>query len=391
MISVTEALALVDQHTFPFPVENQKLELTLGSTLGKDVHAPISLPTFRQSSMDGYAFIQDGQTELTLIGESKAGDHQNFKIQKGEAVRIFTGALVPDQADTIVMQEHVEQTENGIKILKMPPVNSNVREIGEQIQAGDLALKAGTRINVPIIGFLGGFGLGTVPIIRKPSVSILVTGNEIQSGKAELDSGKIFESNSLMIKLALNSMGIQVNEVLTAPDNQESTVEAIKAGLASDVLIISGGISVGDYDFVQKALAQNEVEEIFYKVNQKPGKPFWFGKKEGKYVFALPGNPASTLMCFLVYVAPAIKKMHSGSPINLSLQQARLADSIQNNFGKTLFLLAKEENGSISLLPKQASSMLISFSQCNAILVFPADQQSLEAGVTVNYFPINRS
>ena len=391
MISVSEALALVDQHTQTLSVEMIPLDLAMGSTLGADIFAPISLPSFRQSSMDGYAFIHDGQHELMLIGESKAGDFQNFLIQKGEAVRIFTGALVPDQADTVVMQEHVEKTENGIRILKMPPKNSNVRAIGEQIQAGDLALKSGTRINIPIIGFLGGFGLKGIPVIRKPSVSILVTGNEIQSGQQQLEAGKIFESNSLMLKLALESMGVVVKQVLTASDSQEETRNAIETGLNSDVLIISGGISVGDYDFVKEALEKNEVKEVFYKVNQKPGKPFWFGKKDQKYVFALPGNPASTLMCFLVYVAPAILKMHSDMPIGLSLQQGNLETTIQNNFGKTLFLLAKEQNGSIELLPKQASSMLISFSQSNAILVFPADQEELKAGETIHYFPINRS
>ncbi|MFT4854883.1 MAG: molybdopterin molybdotransferase [Algoriphagus sp.] len=390
MISVSEALALVDQHTQTLSVEMIPLDLAMGSTLGADIFAPISLPSFRQSSMDGYAFIHDGQHELMLIGESKAGDFQNFLIQKGEAVRIFTGALVPDQADTVVMQEHVEKTENGIRILKMPPKNSNVRAIGEQIQAGDLALKSGTRINIPIIGFLGGFGLKGIPVIRKPSVSILVTGNEIQSGQQQLEAGKIFESNSLMLKLALESMGVVVKQVLTASDSQEETRNAIETGLNSDVLIISGGISVGDYDFVKEALEKNEVKEVFYKVNQKPGKPFWFGKKDQKYVFALPGNPASTLMCFLVYVAPAILKMHSDMPIGLSLQQGNSEINIQNNFGKTLFLLAKEQNGSIELLPKQASSMLISFSQSNAILVFPADQEELKAGETIYYFPINR-
>jgi molybdopterin molybdotransferase len=390
MISVSEALVLVDQHTQAQSVEMIPLDLAMGSTLGLDIYAPINLPSFRQSSMDGYAFIYDGQSELKLIGESKAGDFQNFSIKEGEAVRIFTGALVPDQADTVVMQEHVEQTENGIRILKMPPKNFNVRPIGEQIKAGDIALKVGTRINVPIIGFLGGFGLKEVPVIRKPSVSILVTGNEIQSGEEQLDPGKIFESNSLMLKIALESMGIVVSQVLTASDSQVDTRKAIETGLDSDVLIISGGISVGDYDFVKEGLENNEVEEVFYKVNQKPGKPFWFGKKGQKYVFALPGNPASTLMCFLVYVAPAIQKMQSGMPIGLSLQQGTLAASIQNNFGKTLFLLAKEENGSIELLPKQASSMLISFSMSNAILVFPAELEELKSGEIVNYFPINR-
>ncbi|MDG1276251.1 MAG: molybdopterin molybdotransferase MoeA [Algoriphagus sp.] len=390
MISVTEALSLIDQNTSKLEVVSQPIQTVLGSTLGADVYAPISLPPFRQSSMDGYAFIHTGLTDLEIIGESKAGDSVEISLLKNQTVRIFTGARVPDLADTVVMQEHVEKTENGIRILKMPERFANVRPIGEQIEKGSLALHEGIKINAPLIGFLAGFGLTLVPVIAKPRVSIIVTGNEIQSLDQPLSVGKIYESNSLMIQQAIENMGIPVHQIIQCRDDQNATIEAISKGLESDILIVSGGISVGDYDFVEEALLSNGVKQIFYKVNQKPGKPLWYGKKGEKQVFALPGNPASTMMCFLIYVAPALRKMISGLPIQMNFQKGILKKAVENKFGKALFLLSTEENGEIEVLQKQASSMLISFAMANAILFFPPDQLEIRKGESVSFLPINR-
>ena len=390
MISVIEALTLIDQNTSKLEVVSQPIQTVLGCTLGADVYAPISLPPFRQSSMDGYAFIYTGLTDLEIIGESKAGDSLEIPLSKNQAVRIFTGARVPDLADTVVMQEHVEETKNGIRILKMPERFANVRSIGEQIEKGSLALQKGIKINAPLIGFLAGFGLTVVPVIAKPTVSIIVTGNEIQALDQPLSEGKIYESNSLMIQQAIEAMGISVDQIIQCRDDQDATIEAISKGLKSDILIVSGGISVGDYDFVEEALESNGVKQIFYKVNQKPGKPLWYGKKGEKQVFALPGNPASTMMCFLIYVAPALRKMMSGLPIQMNFQNRILKKAVQNKFGKALFLLSTEENGEIEVLQKQASSMLISFALANAILFFPPDQLEIQKGESVSFLPINR-
>jgi len=390
MISVTEALARIDQHVSALETIIQPIHTVLGATLGADIFAPFSLPGFRQSSMDGYAFIHGSHQELALVGESKAGDSTEIPILPHQAVRIFTGARVPDLADTVVMQEHVEKTEIGIRILTMPERLANVRPIGEQIEKGSLAVQKGIQINPALIGFLAGFGMTSVPVIAKPTVSIIVTGNEILALDQPLSEGKIYESNSLMLQQAIQAMGITVNQIIKSPDDPQSTAAAIAKGLESDVVIVSGGISVGDFDFVEEGMHRNGVQEVFYKVNQKPGKPFWYGKKGEKQAFALPGNPGSTMTCFMIYVAPALRKMMSGLPISFNFQQGILKKTIQNKFGKALFLLSSEENGELEVLQKQASSMLISFALANAILFFPADQVELVAGESVSFLPINR-
>lgn len=391
LISVEKALELVRLHTTTLPKTTIKLSESFGYFLAEDISAPISLPPFRQSSMDGYAFRSGEQTVFEVVGESKAGDAVDFNLEENQAVRIFTGARVPDQADTVVMQEHVRVDGKKISIQKMPEKSTNVREIGEQVKAGDSILSAGTKINESIIGFLASFGLTEVLVFSKPKITIIVTGNELQEAGTPLKPGSVYESNSIMLKAALQSRGFEIVRILKVEDDLESTTNAIAEGLSDDMLLISGGISVGDYDFVNEALQINGVQEIFYKVNQKPGKPLWYGKTEKTLVFALPGNPASSLTCFLIYTLSALKIM-SGSPdMDLNFQTGVLKHRTFNKLGKTIFVLAKEKSGEIEIFEKQASSMLISYALGNALVMIPYEKEILAAGESVQFLPINRN
>lgn len=391
MISVQEALAFVKQHSEVLPSRSIKLEDSFGSFLARDVIAPVSLPSFRQSAMDGYAFRFGESKELELIGECKAGDSVDFDLNENQAVRIFTGARVPDRADTVVIQEYVERNGNRLLINKLPKKYANIRPVGEQTKAGETVLKAGTKINEAIIGFLANFGLTEIQVYNKPKITLIVTGNELQEPGTILKPGCIYESNAIMLSSALKSRGFVDVQIKRVDDDLESTKKAIAEGLKADLLLLSGGISVGDYDFVKDALLANDVKEIFYKVNQKPGKPLWFGKTEKTLVFALPGNPASSLNCFLVYVFPAIQKMAGKPEFELNFQQAKLKADTANNQGKTIFLLAVEKNGELEILDKQASSMLISFSNGNAIVMLPETKEMYMTGEIVSYLPINRN
>ncbi|WP_439489347.1 molybdopterin molybdotransferase MoeA [Algoriphagus sp.] len=391
MISVSEALDLIKAHVAKLPAVKMPLRDSYGCFLAEDLVAPISLPPFRQSAMDGYAFRSGGDVALEIIGECKAGDTGSFELEVGHAVRIFTGAPVPDSADTVVMQEHV-QAENGrITIQTMPEKGTNVREIGEQIQAGEHVLSASTKINDSIIGFLASFGITEVLVFNKPKITLIVTGNELQEPGTPLKPGAIYESNAIMLESALKSRGYGSVRILKVQDDLESTIKVVAQGLESDMLLISGGISVGDYDFVNESLQANGVREIFYKVNQKPGKPIWFGKKEEKLVFALPGNPASSLTCFLIYALSALKIMTGNPDFDLDFQTGRLKHRTFNKFGKTLFILGSEIKGELEIYPKQASSMLISYALGNALVLVPAEKEVLEAGEKVLYLPINRN
>ena len=180
-------------------------------------------------------------------------------------------------------------------------------------------------------------------------------------------------------------------QILKVADDLEATKKSVALGLEADVLLLSGGISVGDYDFVNEALQANGVQEIFYKVNQKPGKPLWFGKKQDKLVFALPGNPASSLTCFLIYALSALKIMSGNPDVDLNFQTGVLKHPTFNKFGKTLFILGTETNGEVEIYPKQASSMLISYALGNALVLIPEDLEVLNAGESVQFLAVNRN
>ncbi|MEN2280796.1 gephyrin-like molybdotransferase Glp [Algoriphagus sp. SE2] len=385
MISVFEALSIIDKNTDVLEPVVLPLAEVNGYTLAQDVEAPINLPPFRQSAMDGYAFKHGKNLEFQLKGESKAGDFVEFEIGETDCIRIFTGARVPDQVDTVVMQEHIEKTASGIHILKMPEKGTNVRPVGEQIKKGEIVLKRGTRINAAIIGFLAGLGISEVLVTNIPKVSLIVTGNELQEPGTELKPGSVYESNKIMLESALKLENVEIIHSKHVLDDKESTFRAIQEALKADIVLISGGISVGDYDYVKESLERNGVEEKFYKVNQKPGKPLWYGKKGEKHVFALPGNPASSLTCFLIYVTAAIRKMNGTAEININLKKGILKGNYVNKFNKALFLQAFENGGELEVYPKQASSMLVSFTQSNAFLFVPEDVKEIHAGEEVKY------
>jgi molybdopterin molybdotransferase len=391
MISVSEALELIKTHTRQLVPVKVTLREAYGYFLVEEVFAPISLPSFRQSSMDGYAFRWGAQNTFEVVGECKAGDVREFELAQNHAVRIFTGARIPDQADTVVMQENVLLSGEHIFIQKIPEKFNFVRAVGEQVMAGDKILPAGAKINDSIIGLLAGFGITEVLVFRKPTITLIVSGNELQEAGSPLKLGAIYESNSIMLESALKSRGFDSIRTLKIQDDLEATIDAIVDGLEDEVVLISGGISVGAYDFVKEALKANGVEEIFYKVNQKPGKPLWFGKKGETLVFALPGNPASSLTCFLIYALSALKIMIGNTDFNLDFQTGVLKHDTFNRFGKTIFILATEKNGQLEIFDKQASSMLISYALGNALVMIPNDKELLAAGESVQYLPINRN
>ena len=389
MINVSEALAIVADNSSNMPIQKIPVHKALGYVLAETLYSPIDMPPFRQSAMDGYAFIHSEKHQYDIVGISQAGDHSKIKLNEKEAVRIFTGAFVPNNADTVVMQEHVMANENSILITNMPEQFSNVRAKGEQIRKEEVVFEANTLITPAAIGFLACLGITEVEVYKKPKVAILVTGNELVKSGKKLAKGKIYESNSVMLQAALQTIGIKKTKVYTVKDNLKATKKALKNILSKfDIVLISGGISVGDYDFVKEALLSNGVEELFYKINQKPGKPMFFGSKNDTLVFALPGNPASSLTNFYIYVFPAIKNRMGFSDIHLPKLVRKLNADIHNTTGKTLFLKALYDETNVTVLDGQASSMLNSFAIANSLLIVPNDTENLKKGELVTLLPI---
>jgi molybdopterin molybdotransferase len=381
MISVVEAKQIIQENIITLPPVKMHLLQAAGMVLAEDVLASINIPSYNQSSMDGYAFSLDHwkvSNSLKIKGEMAAGSSETFTLSPGNAVRIFTGAAVPPGADTVVMQEKTK-IENDYLVIEDENIlqGSNVRPKGSEIKAGDLALAKETLLMPAAIGFLAGMGVTDVLVYPHPSVSIIVTGNELQTPGQPLLHGQVYESNSYTLQAALKQMNIAEVKMYRAEDELEKVKKVLKeALLQSDIIFLTGGVSVGDYDFVGAAAAQNGVEKLFHKIKQRPGKPFYFGKKarlsgevgqEIKLVFGLPGNPASVLTCFYEYVEPALKKI-ALQKTALQVMQVPLAKTFKKAAGLTHFLKGFYDGKKVAALHAQESYRLSSFANANCLI-----------------------
>ena len=373
MISIKEAITSIKLNVDPLLKKTTKsVEKAGGYILFEDIYSPINMPPFRQSAMDGYALnLHDGLT-YTLIGEVKAGDGHQPDLKIGDAVRIFTGAPVPDSANSIMMQEKVKSDGNFITIEHQISIEHNIRPFGEQVRAGDIALKKGTKLTPAAIGYLISLGIKTVSVFKKPNIAIVTTGNELIEAGQKLSYGKIYESNSKMLLSAVYGLKFYDVTLHKVEDVYSKTVEKLNAVIKeNDLVLITGGISVGDYDFVGKALKELEVEELFYKVKQKPGKPLFYGKKGDTQIFALPGNPAAALSCFYVYVYIALQKMMNRDILELPRIEAISKSNFEKKGDRPQFLKAIYKNGEVEILEGQNSSMLQTFALSNALVYAP--------------------
>ena len=369
MISVADALKLINISITPLRSETIALKDALGYTLSETVYSKINMPPFDQSAMDGYALNGSNTNTFKIIGEIQAGDNTSkIDLKEGEAVRIFTGGMVPKTATTVVKQEITERIEHNVVILEAFEAGTNIRYTAEQINVGELALKKGAQLNAAAIGFLAMLGVASVSVFRKPKVRVLITGNELIAVGKELAPGQIYESNSATLIAALQELSIDA-EAITVSDDYGATYECIQRLLwECDILISSGGISVGDYDFVGKALRANGVREVFYKVKQKPGKPLLYGTSETCHVFALPGNPASALTGLYLYVYPAIYKMMGREQSGLTRRKVRINQAYSKTTTMTHFLKGFVHDTEVELLENQSSAMLNSFAAANCLI-----------------------
>lgn len=392
MITVNEAKTKVKSATNKLSITTQQVVDSQCFYLAEDVIAPVSIPLFNQSAMDGYAFrFEDMNTPLTIVDEIPAGDIREVNISKGEAVRIFTGSKVPASCDTVVMQELIE-LQDGKLIIKDEGLKfgGNVRNKGNQLKKGDVALKKGTAINAGSVGFLSALGLTSISVYQQPKTAIIATGSELIKPGQELKDGQIYESNTVMLEAALKKRGI-IPSIHVVEDNKEATQQIISEALkTNDLVLLSGGISVGDYDFVKEALEYNGVEEVFYKIKQKPGKPLYFGKTASSYIFALPGNPAAALSCFYEYVSMAINIMVGNSQVDLPRISLPISKSYTKKTGRANFLKAFTDFKTVTPLDGQGSDALQAFSLSNCTIYIPAEVATINENemVEVHLLPI---
>jgi molybdopterin molybdotransferase len=386
MISVKEAKQIIDEHITALPVKVVPLAMAAGFTLAEDVYAKLDIPAFEQSSMDGYAIrFEDAGSPLTIHGEMQAGATVHSTLVPGHASRIFTGAPLPLGADTVVMQEKV--TVNGgqltIEDAKLE-LGSNVRHKGAEAAEGKLAIAKGSRLTPAALGFLAGIGETQVSVYRAPAAAIIVTGKELQQPGNALSFGQVYESNSYALTAALEQAQVNQINFYSADDVLEELTATLREALDNnDLVLLTGGVSVGDYDFVLRAAQNCGVTQLFHKIKQKPGKPLYFGKKGGKIVFGLPGNPSSVLSCFYQYVLPAIGKMEGQGFAGLKSIKAILTDDYTKAAGLTNFLKAHFDDGNVTPLTAQESFRMSSFAQANCMIELAEEESFHTAGTSV--------
>lgn len=391
MITVKEAKHIISTTVAALKPVTLSLIDARGKVLAADVFATVDIPAFPQSAMDGYAFaFDDLQKELVVEGEMAAGSSSAIKVATGKAIRIFTGAPVPDGADTVVMQEKVK-AENGILFIEDDKLqrNSNVRPVGSEIKAGELALSRGSVLTAAAIGFLAGIGVTKVEVIPDPVISILLTGNELQQPGNPLLYGQVYESNSYSLKAALQSLHLPVHRVYKVEDNPEVLTATLQQALnESDMVLLTGGVSVGDYDFVLQAAEKCGVTKQFHKIKQRPGKPLFFGTKEEKLVFGLPGNPSSVLTCFYEYITEALS-IQTKRPLQLKAVQTVLAKDCRKAPGLTHFQKAYYDGQTVLPLTAQESYKLNSFATANCLLVLDGENEEYKTNdpVTIHLLP----
>jgi molybdopterin molybdotransferase len=386
MISVSEAKSFISKNIVPLPPAEISIENASGHILAAGVVAICDIPAFRQSSMDGYAIkFAEKDNSLIISGEMAAGAAGPFAIESGQACRIFTGGPLPDGADTVVMQEKVMRTNNRITINQENlKYGDNVRDKGAEIKTGQLAMQKDSYLTPAALGYLAGIGLSKVLVYPLPKVAIILTGKELLPPGNPLAFGQVYESNSYSLKAALKKTDIENIEAFFAGDELTVLQNILQSALQiADVVLLTGGVSVGDYDFVVKAAELCGVKQVFHKVKQKPGKPLYFGTLSHKLVFGLPGNPSSVLNCFYNYVLPAIAQL-SKKENPVKEVKAVLGSSVSKPAGLTQFLKGDCQNGLAQPLGAQESFRLSSFAYANCLICLEETRGNYLKGEEVN-------
>ncbi len=388
MISVEEALEMVNAQSLQLGSEYIPLDRSGGRFLAKDILSPLDHPLFDQSAMDGYAVklsdVERGN-KIRLRGETAAGDPR-LPLNSGEAVRIFTGGAVPEGADAVLIQERVTM-DGEVLVVETHPLKSgmNIRYKGEQIKQGGVALNKGHQLNSGSIGFLASLGFDEAEVVPKPKVDIIVTGNEFAEKPEDIHLGKIFESNGVMLESALRSLAV-CSSAVCKDDLESLKVQIIQSMETCDLLILTGGVSVGDYDYTRQALEECGFEIQFHKVAQKPGKPMLMAKKKGKLAFGLPGNPRAALILAEVYVKPLLIRSQKGSPESF---EVALESDFQIKGPRSLFMAGIEQNGVVSFANQQGSHMLKSIAESNVLVYLSVEKAIFKAGEFVPAYRIN--
>ena len=367
----------------------------LGRILSEDIVARRNNPPMDNSAMDGYALIAkdvelatpENPIKLDIIEDLAAGYSPEMTIHSGQAVRIMTGAAIPDGADAVIMQEDTERNGNSVQIKDKVELRENIRDAGEDVREGETVIKKGGNLLPAHIGMMAVVGRSSVLVGRRPRVAVLSTGDEILDLDEPLSGPCIYNSNGYMLSAQIKSAGGIPSYLGVARDNEEDLMQKFKYALQCDMVVSSGGVSVGDYDLVKSSLKKMGQEMMFWKVAMKPGKPLAFGRIDNIPIFGLPGNPVSSFVSFEQFARPAIRKMMGANRLSHKTVRAQLTRTVHKKPGRQHFLSAYVEwdNGICKVSPtqQQGSGILKSTVNANGLLIFPLELSEITEGTEV--------
>lgn len=402
MISVSEAQKIILGSTQPLGMEKVSLSKCLGFVLAEDIYAPISLPVADNSAMDGFALgsretrkaKETTPLHLLIRGTIKAGDARKRSLNPNETYRIMTGAVIPRRADTVIPKEEATIQGNSLLVSWPVPRGRHFRYQGEEVKKGKLVLNRYSVVHPATVGILASLGREYVKVFRKPKISVIATGRELSRPGVRLRLGRIYDSNSFLLASCLKQMGVPCLGVRRVGDHSKFLRQVVRRAIrTSDIVVLTGGVSVGEYDYVKDTLKTCRVKTIFWQVSQKPGKPLYFGKKGHVLVFGLPGNPASVFTCFYEYVFPAIRQMAGFRNPYLKREEAVLQKKVECDSKKFLFLKARYEfdgkGKKVKPLSFQGSHMISSLQEANCFLLVSPGRRQIRKGAlaSIDLFP----
>ena len=393
LLSIEEAQELVLSKVRPLPAETVPLESAVGRVLLEAAASTIDLPPFDSSAMDGFVLrAEDTPGTLPVPFRIAAGSPAERALDAGEAMGIATGGAVPAGADAVIPLEYVVDHDNTIEVGEPVERGANIRPAGGDLRQGDVVVSAGARLGGAQVAALAAAGVAEARVAQRPSAAVLATGSELRRPGERLEPGQIYEANGVLIEAQLASAGATVERLSTVADDEEAHRAALARGLEADVLVTSGGVSVGPHDLVRRIEAELGVEEVFWGVSVKPGKPISFGVRDGRLVFGLPGNPVSVLVGFELFVRPAVLALQGVAEPRPRFEPGRLSGELERNPTRDELVRARlafaGDGISVEPLAGRESHMIVRAASADALVHVPRGEGSIEVGDRVRYLVV---
>ena len=393
LLSLAEAQARVLERVQPLEGEPVAVAEAFGRVVAEEARSLVDLPPFASSAMDGFAVrTADTPGRLPIVARIAAGVPPPRALAAGEAMGIATGGVVPDGADSVIPIEYVAEHDNEVETLETVGQGDNIRPRAGDVAAGEVVVARGARLHAAQVGALAAVGVERIVCARRPRVAILATGTELRRPGERLGPGEVYEANSVLLASALAAAGAEIDVLPAVADDETAHRAALEVGLMADVLVTSGGVSVGPHDLVRGLLRELGVEEVFWGVAVKPGKPLAFGVRGRTLVFGLPGNPVSSLVGCELFVRPAVRALQADAQPGPIYQEGRLERGVRRNALRDEFLRARirASDDGVVLAPVtgQESHMIVRAAGADALVYAPRGEGELAAGERVRYLPL---